>query len=67
MKLNGSYRVIRTASLEGLEVALRIVGDALFPTREEDPNPFKSHGPHRGVVTFAAVALGLVTGLAQGQ
>ena len=63
MKLNGSHRVLRTASLEGLEVALRIVGEALFPTCEEDPDPFKSHCPHRGVVTFSAVTLGLVTGL----
>ena len=46
-----------------MEVALGIVGGALFPTSEEDPDPFKGHGPDRGMVTFAATALGLVAGL----
>jgi hypothetical protein len=47
--------------LEGLEIALRIVGEAVFPTGEEDPDPFKGHCTHSGVVSFAALALGLVT------
>jgi hypothetical protein len=49
--------------LEGLEISIGIVGDALFPTGEEDPDPFKSYGAYSGMVTFAAIALGLVTGL----
>jgi hypothetical protein len=49
--------------LEGLEISIGIVGDALFPTGEEDPDPFKGHCPYSGMVTFAAIALGLVTGL----
>jgi len=49
--------------LEGLQIALRIVGEALFPTGEEDPDPFKGHCPHSGMVTLAALALGLVTAL----
>ena len=44
-------------------IALRVVGDALFPTGEQDPDPFKGHGAHSGMMPFAAVALGLVTGL----
>ena len=40
-----------------------IVGEALFPTGKEDPDPFKGHCPYRGMVTFAAVTLGLVTAL----
>jgi hypothetical protein len=46
-----------------LVVALGIVGGALFPTSEEDPDPFEGHGTDGGMVTFAATALGLVTGL----
>ena len=49
--------------MEGLEISIGIVGDALFPTGEEDPDPFKSYGPYSGMVTFAAITLGLVTGL----
>ena len=49
--------------MEGLEISIRIVGDALFPTGEEDPDPFKGYGAYSGMVTFAATALGLVTGL----
>ena len=44
-------------------IALRVIGDALFPTGEEDPDPLKSHRAHRSMMPFAAVALGLVTGL----
>src|SRR6202048_4828401 len=40
-----------------------VVGGALFPTSEEDPDPFKGHCAHSGMVTFAATALGLVTRL----
>ena len=40
-----------------------VVGDTLFPTGEEDPDPFKSYCAYSGMVTFAAIALGLVTGL----
>jgi hypothetical protein len=40
-----------------------IVGEALFPTGEEDSDPFKGHCTHSGMVTFTAVALGLVTAL----
>jgi len=46
-----------------LEVALGIVGGALFPTSEEDPDPFKGHCADSGMVTLAATALGLVTRL----
>ena len=44
-------------------IALRVVGDALFPTGEQDPDPFKSYRAHSSMMPFAAVALGLVTGL----
>jgi hypothetical protein len=63
MELRGGVRVLRTASLEGLLVVLRIVGEAVFPTGEEDPDPFKGHCTYSGVVTFAALALGLVRAL----
>jgi hypothetical protein len=46
-----------------LEVALWIVGGALFPASEEDADPFEGHCAHRGMMTFAASALGLVTRL----
>jgi hypothetical protein len=46
-----------------LEVALGIVRGALFPTSEEDPDPFEGHCAHSGMMTFAATALGLVTRL----
>jgi hypothetical protein len=49
-----------------LLIALRLVGETLFPTREEDPDPFESYCAHRGMVGFAASALGLVTGLGPG-
>ena len=40
-----------------------IVRGALFPTGEEDPDPFKGHCAHSGMVTFAATTLGLVARL----
>ena len=43
-------------------IALGVVGETLFPTGEENSNPFKSYRAHGGMVTFAASALGLVTG-----
>jgi hypothetical protein len=49
--------------LQGLQIALRIVGQALLPTGKENPDPFKGHRTHSGMMTFAALALGLVTAL----
>jgi hypothetical protein len=49
--------------LEGLEISIGVVGDAVFPASEEDADPFKSDRAHRGMMTFAASAPGLVTGL----
>jgi hypothetical protein len=46
-----------------MQIALGIVGEALFPTGEENADPFKGYCTHGGMVTFATVALGLVTAL----
>jgi hypothetical protein len=36
--------------LEGLQIALRVIRNAVFPTGKEDANPFESDRPHGGVM-----------------
>ena len=43
-------------------IALRVVGLTLFPTGEQDPDPFEGHCAYRGMVAVAFSALGFVTG-----
>ena len=52
--------------LEGLEITLRVVRGALFPTSKEDADPFESDRAHGGVMTFAPSPLAVVKGLGPG-
>ena len=48
--------------MEGLQIALRVIRDALFPTGKEDADPFEGHHAHRGVMAIALSPLGFVKG-----
>src|ERR1700733_6791319 len=45
---------------QGLLIDGLLVGSALFPTGVVDPHEFETHATHSGVVTFFALAEGLV-------
>ena len=49
--------------MEGLQIALRVVRGALFPTSKEDADPFESDRAHRGMVAFTPSPLATVMGL----
>ena len=48
--------------MEGLQIALGVVGDALFPAGKEDADPFEGQRAQRDVMAFALSALGLIIG-----
>ena len=48
--------------MEGLEVALRVVGAAVFPASKEDADPFKSDRAHGCVMAFTSRPLAIVMG-----
>ena len=48
--------------MEGLQIALGVVGDALFPAGKKDAYPFEGHRAQRGMMAFALGALGLIMG-----
>ena len=52
--------------MEGLEIALRVIRDAVFPAGKEDADPFESDRSHGGVITFAPSSLAVVKGLGPG-
>jgi hypothetical protein len=51
-----------TALLEGLQIALGVVGGAVFAAGKEDADPFEGHHAHCGVMALALSPLGLVKG-----
>jgi hypothetical protein len=52
--------------VEGLKVALFIIGDALFPTDEEDSDPLKGQRSHRDMMSFTSGQLRLIEALSPG-
>lgn len=54
------------AVFEALEIALFTVGDALFPTGKEDPDPLESQRSHRDMMSFALGQLSLIETLGPG-
>ena len=52
--------------MEGLEISIGIVGDAVFPASKQDTDPFEGQGAHGDVVIFASGDLGLVVELSPG-
>ena len=61
------YQVEEVEVIGGINVRRVCVGSnrqvMSAPGTTRDPDPFKGHCPHSGMVTFAALALGLVTAL----
>ena len=49
-----------------MQIALRVIRDAVFPTGKEDAYPFESDASHRGVMTVAPSPLGVVKGFGPG-
>ena len=49
--------------LEGLQIALSVVRGTLFPTGEEDADPFESERAHRSMMAFTLSPLATVMGL----
>ena len=39
--------------MEGLQIALGVIRDAVFPAGKEDADPFESDRSHGGVMAFA--------------
>jgi hypothetical protein len=50
------------ATLEGLQIALRVIRGTLFPTSKEDADPFKSDRAQGGMMAFTPSAQGIVMG-----
>ena len=53
--------------MEGLQIALRVIRGAVFPTGKDDADPFESDRSHGGVMAFAPSPLAVVKGFGQLQ
>ena len=48
--------------MEDVQIALGVVGGAVFAAGKEDADPFEGHYAHRGVMAVALSPLGFVKG-----
>ena len=48
--------------MEGLQIALRVIRGAVFPTGKDDADPFESDRSHGGVMAFAPSPLAVAKG-----
>ena len=52
--------------MEGFEISIGIVGEAVLPASKQDADPFKGQSAYGNVVTLASGDLGLIVGLSPG-